>query len=228
MLLLGLLPAFGSEFVTLTDTEGRSIQAKIITTAAGIVTVVLDNGHQFRIPMDRLDEKSRNTVDLWSLKRVKNMRDPFKFTIRSFTENVEVGSTTSTRTRTYDEGYAVTVENGSPMIMPELTVEYLLVKEDVPRAERSTREREYETIKDSVKIPSLGLRESTTFNTKTFAMDRSSLKGGWSYVGGGSRSSRDGLAGIWIKVKSGETVIYEYSRPSKLSDKVNWDGTAND
>jgi hypothetical protein len=156
------------------------------------------------------------------------MREPFKFSVRTFSDNLEVNSTTSTRSRSYDEGYVVTVENGTPMILPKLTLEYLLVKEDVPVAAKSSKEVEYESLKDTVELPSLGMRETTTFNTKTFPMDRSSLKGGWSYVGGGNKNARDGLAGIWIRIMSGDFVVYEYTRPSHLSEKVNWDGKKKD
>lgn len=222
----GLLTAIGDEFVTLTDTEGRSIQAKIVVITAGVATVAMENGRQYRIPMDRLDEKSKQVLDQWRLKGLENLRDPVKFNVRSFTENVEVGSTESTRTRTYDEGYTVTVENGSPMILPEMTLQYMVVKENEPRAAKSRHDISYSTKKGSAKVPSLNMRESHTFNTETFEMERSSLKGGWSYVGGGKKSSRDGLAGIWIRIMSGNTVVYEYIRPSSLSDKVDWEGAA--
>lgn len=214
-----VLPA---EAVSLTDTKGRTIQATIISVMAGNVNIRLENGRQFRIPMTTLDEQSLTTVESWKVQQIGKHREPFKVSIRNFVEGEKERSTASTRIKTYQEGYTVKIENNYPMKVPSLTVEYLILKEEAITAAQSNNDTIQDTLKGTVTMDPLKMREVFTFNTKALEMKESRLRAGWRYGSGGQDNAVDELGGIWLKIKSGDTVIFEYARPSVLPKKVNW------
>lgn len=210
--------------VTLTDTQGRSIQATIVTVAAGTATVTLENGRQFRIPESNLNEESIKVLENWKLAQLsKQPRAPFNISIRSFTENKEVDSSQSTRLTTYNEGYIVTVENATPMMLPALKVEYILLKEGAVLAAASSKDVVKNELKGEAELEPMGMRGKSEFQTKTVEIRESRLKSGWSYMSGGKANAIDELAGICIRITSGDQLIYEFARPPSLLGKVSWD-----
>jgi len=58
--------AFPEEFRTLTNSEGRSIRAKLVKVDGASVSVVLENGQPFDIPLANLSEADREYLAQWS------------------------------------------------------------------------------------------------------------------------------------------------------------------
>lgn len=212
-----------SDTVTLTDTQGRSIQATIITVMSGTATVRMENGRQYRIPLSKLDEASQKTITTWKLAQLGKKREPFKFSIKNYTEKENERDTGSTRIREYQEGYNVTVENATPMALPELKVIYVMLKEGAIQAASSNKDVVPEQLKGEATLEPMKMRGTSTFRTKSIPMRESRLKSGWSYTSGGRDNAVDELIGICIRIMAGDQIIYEFSRPSSLADRVKWD-----
>jgi len=222
---LYLLPAacLRAETVTLTDTQGRSIEVKIVTVTAGIATVTLANGRQHRIPESSLNEQSKKVLIDWRLSQLANQpRAPFNISVRNFTENKETSSSASTRTITYDEGYTVTVENDTPIKIPALKVKYVMFKNEAVLRAKSSKEIIKSEASGNAELEPMGLRGKSEFQTQTIPMRDTRLKSGYYFLGGGSENAIDKLAGICIRIYSGDKIIYEYARPSYLLGKVDW------
>lgn len=219
---LFLLPQLRAEPVTLTDTQGRSIEAEILRVLAGNVTVKMANGHQFRIPMSKFNEESHKTIDRWKLAQVAKQREPFRISLRTFKENKEVSGTQSTKIKTYDEGYEVTVRNMSLIDLPAMKVDYLILKLDEGQLGQDKDSDTYEVHKGSIDLAAMKMSDEITFKTITLSIKENSLRGGWYYVNRGQRKAKDDLDGIWIKFKVGDQLIYEYAKPESLTEDVDW------
>ena len=211
-----------ADLVTLTDKQGRDIQAEIVSIIGANITIKMANGRQFTFPLANLNEASHKTIEQWKLVRVGDKREPFKISINTFTEGKQESSTTSTKTKVYQAGYTVKIQNNTPLSLPSLTVEYLILKEDAIVAAKGSQDALKDTLKGTSTLDPLKIRETFSFNTDTLEMRESKLKSGWSYIGGGKDNAVDELTGIWLKIKTGDQVIYEYSRPSNLPDRITW------
>ena len=226
-ILLGLTMTFSTGFsddlVSLTDTRGRSLDARILSFVGGKVKVQMPNTMQYDIPLTKLDEASRKRVYAWVVQQIREHREPFKFSIQNFKENKIDRKTASSRIKTFDEGYEVKVENQMTMPVSGLTAEYMILKEGAVVAAQSRSMVQEETLKGQVKLGDMGIRGTSTFRTKTLPITENRLRGGWGYVDGGSDNAVDQLGGIWIQIKSGNEVVFEYSRPDRLKEDLKWE-----
>ena len=75
---------------------------------------------------------------------------------------------------------------------------------------------------DETKVPALVVRSTVRVSTKKFPMRETKLAPGFIWPGGGKRTSKDEMRGIWIKVFVGEILAAEVSKPENLMRKENW------
>ena len=69
-------------------------------------------------------------------------------------------------------------------------------------------------------LDTLRVGDSFTFTTDTFDVPRSVPRGGFFYYVDGSRSRfRSELAGIWVRVSLGKTVILDKAEPPSISTR---------
>jgi hypothetical protein len=221
--LLLLIPQLQADPVTLTDTQGRSIEAEILRAIAGNVTVKMANGHQFRIPMSKFNEESHKTIERWKLAQVATQREPFRISMRTFKENEVESGSRSTKLKTYDQGFEVTVRNMSLIDLPAMKVEYVLLKLDEGQLGQDKDSDTYEVHKGSIDLAAMKMSDEITFKTMTLSIQENTLRGGWYYANRGQRKAKDDLDGIWMKFKVGDQIIYEYAKPSSLPEDVDWD-----
>lgn len=218
-LLLSGLSCFGA---TLTDTQGRSLEATLLLRIGDKIKIQLANGQQFTIPIRSLDEGSQAKIEKWQADQIKKVKEPFRISISTFRENKVKMDSIAENFQTYDSGYKVEVSNRTPMKLDELRFEYIILMEEAKIAARSNKDVRLHSIKGEEKIESLSQGRSVEFVTKTLPLKESKLKSNWTY-GVGRDNAVDELKGIWIKVYKGSTLVYEYSRPSNLANSFKWD-----
>jgi hypothetical protein len=222
--LFSLLPftRMQAEPVELVDTQGRSIQATILSADAQVVSVQMANGMTYRIPYETLSPKSLKTVQKWKALTISEHREPFEISLKKFKQNETKSSTVGQIEKNFDSGYTVTVTNNTAMPTPKLRVEYLIVKEHEAMA-RSSDYDEVEQKKGTAEIKPLQFRQEAEFNTVTFPIREHRLKGGYRWVGGGDKTAIDDLGGIWIRMYFGDELVFEYAKPSSIPEHFAWD-----
>ena len=64
---------------------------------------------------------------------------------------------------------------------------------------------------------------NVVFPTSEVNLRHSQLDGNYYYIGGGMSKTDDGIAGIWVKLFKGETLVGEYMNPPNLTTKFKWE-----
>jgi uncharacterized protein affecting Mg2+/Co2+ transport len=75
----------------------------------------------------------------------------------------------------------------------------------------------------SVAIPTLKAGEKFTFNTAAVVLNKTTLKGGLVYTDGSKTKLEDGVAGLWLRVRKDDAIVFEYMKPPTLKDKTKWE-----
>ncbi len=55
-------------------------------------------------------------------------------------------------------------------------------------------------------------------------LKKARLKADWYYSNGARGKAKDELSGIWVRVYSGNELIYELAQPSSLKTQEKWEG----
>ncbi|HEX8310820.1 MAG TPA: hypothetical protein VF614_05845 [Chthoniobacteraceae bacterium] len=118
-------------------------------------------------------------------------------------------------------GYKVTVENKSFQNLEGLELEYrVFLLEDEARL----RERKLKGNPGAHTIAALKNREKQQFQTIPVEVNKSELKAGWSYTNRAIKEKvKDGLGGIWIRVKKDGAIVAEYVNPPALKQRASFD-----
>lgn len=215
-----------AKVMTLTDTEGRSIEADVISVEDEILKIKRADGRFFDLPLNKLAEEDRKRVVEWAAAeaaREAAMPLPahaFDLTVsrsafdsRKSTRKVQFVTTYtdgSTKTETKTEytvneqwGYGITVSNRLLKPIAGLRLEYRVFTKRGDRASIAAQ--------GTLPIGTLPARETRTFKT-------SGLPASYSYLQGNPipRSSAAGIHGIRLRIYRGDTLEKEYATPETL------------
>lgn len=219
LILLALQPA-RAQMRTFTDTEGRTVVAELIEADRESIRFRRDDGIVFDLARDRLSESDQQFIDDWIQQRAFTYGG-----IEVKAWRVRLNSDrdlTKSSVRTTEEWcYKFSVQNHSRMQLDDLTVEYRIFWTD-DRANTKTKKLPQLRVEGRTAMGSLDQRESAEFATKTITLRSTELQPGRRYAGTGKRRVADALAGIWIRVMQGDTLLEEYASPTKLTKEEKW------
>jgi len=224
-----------AELRTLTDTQGRSLQADVLAVEADAVKIKRADGQTFNLPLATLIEDDQKWLREWAEKQAKLIpanaieitlgRAKFE-TSRPRVENVmrtfddgssEVAGTITTTDE--DWGYSVTLANRLTKPIPSPRVEYVLFLKASRETGGGLSRR-----KASTSLLTLPARERAAFKTQTVRSVRTVIRGDLSYrKSGGTGTDKDNLHGIWMRIYSGDQLIAETSTPENLRLTEKWD-----
>lgn len=227
LLLLSVCTLFHLQAVTLTDTQNRSLEAKILLRSGSSIKIELANGRQFTIPIDTLNKESQEAVLDWQAEKVAKIAEPFRLSISSFVEDKEKLNTTVDNSQIYKSGYSITVSNRTPMVLDDLRVEYIVVKEAAKIAAQSENDKKIQTLKGEVKLVPIQQGQDGKFQTETISMKSFKLKSQYTMGKGRDSNAVDELVGIWLKFYIGSKLVYEHARPINLVESIKWDDPPN-
>jgi len=116
----------------------------------------------------------------------------------------------------------VKIENRGFKPAQELVARYILfVKRQ--HAGQKQGEDQIEKVKGDYKVAELKPGANITFPTQEVKLNHSQLDGNYYYIGGGMTKTDDGIAGVWVKLFKGETLVGEYINPPNATAKFKWE-----
>lgn len=233
--LLGVAPA-RAELFTLTDTQGRSIQAEIIAVEGDAATIKRADGQAFKLPLEKLTQVDQARLREWAKdqktkapvfpagaikvtptkKRVSKKEIEQDVTLTT-QETIKAGKTITEE----QWGYELEIVSATGIDLSGLKIEYrLFVNED--NVHVSDREEGFRSQKYSAELPDLPGYGRTTFTTKTMLAKSERYAKGIRAGETGARKSDESLAGIWVKIYRGKELIYDWVTPERLRNGSNW------
>ncbi len=224
-----------AEMRTLTDTQGRTIQADVIAVEGDQVKIRRADGQTFNLPMDRLVESDQKALRQWAKEEAAKPQplppgafqvqmSRGKFASETVLTDVRLtnGSTVKNGRETTEEkwGFSFMLNNRSSVQLDTLRAEYILfaTKDDVHKDKMEGFRR----AKHRTKIETVPAYGRLDFRTETVSVFKMKYRGNIVSAATGDSRSRETLHGIWIKIYRGDELIYEATSPESLMRSEKW------
>lgn len=216
------LPSARAESFTLTDKQGRSIEADVISVENDVARIKRSDGMRFELPLANLVEADQKALRDWAKHEAEKPLPPNAVEVAASrgmfgsTKNetqVPNPDESSTRTMltqitTHERwGYNLEITNKSGRLLENLQVEY-----------RIFGPKDHRAIWAGGKHPvgSLKPHEKTAFKTRTITLTKEA------YKGDSARPAGNGLRGVWVRIYRGRDLIHESSTPDNLRLTEYW------
>ena len=220
-----------AEVHTLTDKQGRVITAEVLSVDNGQVKIKREDGQVFSLPLDSLSQADQAKVVAAEADKplaadaiqVDLSRAKFSTSSKDVDVKLTGGSVVPKGQTIVEEkwGYSTMVNNHTPRPIAGLRAEYRLYAtvDSVGVAEDKLvlKKKAYTTPIEN--IPGFG---KVTFRTETVTAVQTHFNGNIKATDSGRSSSEERLYGVWMKIMSGDKVVYETSMPPSLSTKQKW------
>ncbi|MBW8781830.1 MAG: hypothetical protein JF599_08080 [Verrucomicrobia bacterium] len=219
-----VLPA-GAEMHTLTDQQGRTLQADIVAVDGSQVTVRRDDGQTFTLSLGTLSEADQKWLKEWAAKqdsRIPQGGIELQISRGKFdSKKKDDGGGIILSEEQW--GYSVILLNHTSKQLTGLRVEYILfVKPDSEPGKDSTASALKQRT-GSNKIDTLAPHTNFTFRTDTISIYKQQLKPGWVWGKTGNNAPvRDTLYGVWLRAYVGDQLVDETCNPETLSKTEKW------
>ncbi len=136
------------------------------------------------------------------------------FRIEKKKESAEKSDDMSTTVKSEKWRYEVHMTNKAFRDLLGVRVDYIVFFNEVATTRGKVKTLRKES--GSYDVGTVPNSKTTTFNTEAVELTKTQLKAGWITLDGSRPRAADTLAGIWIKVYEGETLLAEYSNPASL------------
>jgi hypothetical protein len=233
--LAGGLTLARAEMQTLTDKQGRSLKADVISVTGDKVKIKREDGQTFDLALSNLSDDDQSRLKAWAKQEaakslpadalvVEFSRGKFD-TIKKDVDVTLVGGGVVKDGMTITEekwGYAITLTNRTPQPIENLRSEYILFAtvDSVHSDDKGMRKKRYNNPIET--IPTLG---KITFRTETISAIKTKYNGNIVSGKTGDNKSRETLFGIWIRMYRGDQLVYENSMPGTLRTTEKWTGS---
>jgi len=218
--------ALHAEPRTLTDKQGRSLKAEILSVDGNTVTIRREDGHTFNLSLSTLSDDDQRSLKDWAKQQaslipaggVELQMSRGKFDSQKKDEE-------SIIVTEEQWGYTVTFFNHTSKPISGARVDYILfVKPDAQPGKDSTPVP-LKKKPGSKQIDTVGFRDSVNFRTSTITIYKQQLKPGWVWEKTGNNAAvKDTLYGIWIRAYVGDQLVDETCSPDTLSKTETWAG----
>lgn len=228
-----------AEMFTLTDTQGRSIQAEVISVENDIAKIKRADGIRFDLPLANLVEADRNTLRDWAKRETQKPLPAGAITVEASRAKFDTtkteskvpyrlnrhsdGSTTTeyrTRVTAHEQwGYSLTVTNTTLRQIDDLRLEYRLFVGDLassPSSSFSSPSTSPESSVTTLTIGTLKPRDKTILRTSALTLTKSFFKGS------SAKSTGPQLRGVWVRVYRGQELVHESSTPESIRLTEMW------
>lgn len=220
---------------TLTDKQGRSIQAEVVAVDGDTVTIQREDGQTFTLSLSTLSDNDQRALRKWAAEEAAKPKPlpPGAITVqlsrgilKTDKRKVDVhlvggGMVKNGMTVTEDQwGYDVTVTNTTSTPVKDLRAEYILfatVDNIQKTGDEGLKKRPFRS-----PVPAVPALDHIKFQTKTITAIKERYNGNIVAAGSGASSSRETLYGIWIRIYQGQDLVYEVSMPTTLQSTEKW------
>ncbi|HSI08576.1 MAG: hypothetical protein ACAH89_04895 [Rariglobus sp.] len=233
LVLAGGLSLARAEVQTLTDKQGRSLKADVMSVDGDKVKIKREDGQTFEIPLATLSDESQKDLKTWASKEASRPLPPGSLVVdlsrgvfdteKKDSDVTLVGGDIVKNGRTTTEekwGYSVTIQNKTTKPLENLRAEYRLfatVDNVHVKEKQGLKKKAYQSPIST--IPELG---RTVFRTETISAFKMKYNGNIVSAKTGDSSSRETLSGIWIRIYNGKDLVHEACMPDKLSVSETW------
>jgi hypothetical protein len=218
-------PGLHAEPRTLTDKQGRSLKADVISVEGDKVTIRRADGQTFTLSLDTLSEDDQKSLKEWAEKQAK--------LIPAGSVEVQV-SRGKFDTKKKDDGggiitseeqwgYTATLFNRASKPLNGARVEYILFVKPDTEPGKDTTSAPLKEKSGSKTIDALPAHDSVNFRTDSITIFKQQLKPGYIWGKTGNNAAiKDSLYGIWVRVYVGDQMVDEVLNPESLSKTEKW------
>lgn len=239
LVLLDPVVPLRAEIRTLTDLQGRSVKADVISVENDIAKIKREDGRTFDLPLSQLTEEDQKALREWAKAQdsiipagaieVVCGRTKFKSTKQppeGVTQTRTDGTTeiVGTINRTDEDwGYSVTLTNRLSKPLKNVRVEYLLFVKPDQEPGNDKKAAKLARQSGSNRIALIEPRKQTMFKTTSMRTVKTEIRGNvtWEKTGGRGVVA-DTLHGIWVRIYVGDQLVTETSTPDTLAGKETW------
>lgn len=225
-----------AELWTLTDTQGRSIRADVISVDDTNVTIRRADGQEFTLALEKLTAVDQARLREWAKEQASKPQPlpagalrltPTKIRVSREVVESDVRVTTGDvikNGRTDEEakwGYKILLENTSKTALSGLRAEYrLYVSEDNVHVKDKLEEmRVGKFAKELADLPAYGRVEITT---DTMLIKSMRYRKGITSAGTGESRANETLVGIWMRIYRDNELVHELITPERLRNGAVW------
>jgi hypothetical protein len=214
-----------AEMRTLTDQQGRTLQADIVSVDGNQVTIRRDDGQTFTLSLNTLSEADQKWLKDWASKqdaRIPQGGIELQISRGKFdSKKKDDGGGIVLSEEQW--GYSVIVLNHTSKQLTGLRVEYILfVKPDNEPGKDSTASALKQRV-GSNKVDFLAPHTNATFRTETISISKQQLKPGYYWTKTGNNAAiRDTLYGVWLRAYVGDQLVDEVCNPETLLKTEKW------
>lgn len=214
--------AHGESF-TLTDKQGRSITADVLSLEGDKVKIKRDDGQVFEVSLATLSEKDQKRLKAWAESHPPLLSEndlPLQYSRGKF-ETIKESQSGGAVTAYKDLwGYSITLTNKSKRDLTDVRVEYVLfVKTDSVSNKKEGMRR----VKKSTSLDPIPVYTNLTFRTETVPSYRYVLAPGWYWSNtGNSKPIKDSLHGMWLRIYVGKQLVIEKITSEDIAKNEKW------
>lgn len=227
-----LAPAAQAEMFKLTDKQGRSIEADVLSIENDTARIRRADGMRFDLPLANLAEADQKTLRDWAKREadkplppnsIEVMASRAKFDSQKSERQVpwvttysDGSSTTEYRTMVTTReqwGYSLTVSNTTLRPVDNLRVEYRLFGGGIASASIGNSG-------STLVIGTLKPREKTIVKTSSVTLTKEA------YRGENAKPVGSQLQGVWVRVYRGNELVHESSTPDSIRLNQSWPAPA--
>ena len=227
-----------AEIRTLTDKQGRSLTADVLSVENGKVKIKRDDGQIFSLPLDSLipadQAKLKALAETLAAAeaakplaadalKIELSRGNFKTTKKTEDVKLTTGATVHDGVTITQEnwGYALTIANRMPKPIDGLHAEYRLFATvdnmSVADDKLVLKKKAYKTT-----IPLIVALDKITLRSETITAVKMAYNGNIVSSKTGRSESGERLYGIWLRVFRGDQLVQEIALPESLRTKEKW------
>jgi hypothetical protein len=216
-----------AEVHTLTDKQGRSIKADVISVENDTAKIRRDDGRSFELALSTLTDADQTKLRDWAKKQAdkplpagaigvvasrtkfdsKKTETTVPFII-TYTDGTVKRETRIQVTVNEEWGYSLTVENRTLQPINGLRLEYKLFSAVDSRGPASSV--------STLQIPPLKPRDKVILKTNTVTLTKTHLKGD------SVKPVGNQLQGVWVRIYKGDDLVHESSTPENISMNNKW------
>jgi hypothetical protein len=233
LLVITAIPAIHAETLTLTDKQGRSIQADVISVDGDKAKIRRSDRQTFELPLSTLSDADQQKLRDWAASapakslpagavQLELSRGVFQTSKQDSDVTLTTGDIVKNGRTTTEEkwGYSVTLVNKTTQPLDNLRAEYRLfaTKDNVHVKEKEgLKKKAYSSAIEP--IPTLG---RAVFRTETISAFKMKYNGNIQSAKTGDTSSREILHGVWFRLYRGDQLVQEIAMPSSLMTTETW------
>ncbi len=221
LFIAGLLPLNAENFRTFKDTQNREMVAKLTRVSGEDVYIEREDGLSTKVDISLFSKDDQKFIREWAKQALLKSGI---FEIRFTTDNTNKERTESggIERELYSSRYEIVINNTSYEKVKNVRVEYLMLKFEDALAAQKRSEGEIRRVQGSTSIDLIGPRTEVVAKTKQIPMLETKLAPGFVWAGGGKKTSKDTLKGIWVKIYVDDQMVQEYARPESMMRKEPW------